>query len=174
MLQQGSPAMKITLKRPAEKYFFLIVLPLAIAIEWAFARSHDWAAYPRSEWVALFDLCVFMPIIYGAFFTSDLNVKTRLLRCAAIAGIGLFAASFIVPAPNQIIIGELSNIRNAMLVFILLFEGFIFWKVVDALYRKRVDAKALQQDFAMPEWVAKLMVMEAKFWKAVWSLFRRK
>ena len=166
--------MKITVKRPAEKYFFLVVLPLVIAIEWAFARSLDWGAYPRSEWVAFIDLCVFMPIVYWAFFTSDLSTKARLLRCAAISGIGLFAASFIVPAPNQFLIGELSNIRNAMLLFVLLFEGFVFWKVINALYRKGSDARALQQDFAMPEWVAKLMVMEAKFWKAVWGFIRRK
>lgn len=166
--------MKIALKRPAEQYFFLIILPLAIAIEWASARSHDWEAYPRSEWVALIDLCVFMPVVYWAFFASDLSTKARLLRGAAIAGIGLLAASFIVPAPNQFIIGELSNIRNAMLVFVLLFEGFVFWQVMSALYRKGADARALQQDFAMPEWVAKLMVMEAKFWKAVWNFMRRK
>lgn len=166
--------MKISLRRPAEKHFFVIVLPLAIVIEWAFARSLDWGAYPRSEWVALFDLCGFMPMVYWAFFTSDLNTKARLLRCVAISGIGLFAASFLVPASNQFIIGELSNIRNAMLVFVILFEGFVFWKVIHALYRKGADARALQQDFAVPEWVAKLMVMEANFWKAVWSLLRRK
>ncbi len=166
--------MTIALKRPAEKYFFLIVLPLVIAIEWAFARSHDWASYPRSEWVALIDLCLFMPIVYWVFFASDLSTKARLLRCAAIAGIGLFAASFIVPASNQFIIGELSNIRNAMLVFVLFFEGFVFWKLINAVYRKGADARALQQDFAMPGWVAKLMVMEARFWKAVWGFIRRK
>lgn len=166
--------MAITFKRPAEKYFFLIILPIAIGIEWAFAATHDWAAYPRSEWVALVDLCVFMPVVYLAFFASELGLKARLLRGAAIAGIGLFAASYIVPAPNQIIIGELSNIRNAMLAFILVFEGFVLWKVISALYRKGADAQTLQQDYAMPEWVAKLMVMEAKFWKAVWSLVRRK
>lgn len=166
--------MELRLTRPREKWFFLIALPLAIAIEWAFARSLDWSAYPRSEWVALIDLCVFMPVLYLAAFASELTRKARLLRCIGIAGIGLFAASLIVPEPNQFIIGELSTLRKAAMVGILAVEGWILWKVIGAVYRRNADAKALERDFAMPEWIAKLMVLEAKFWKAVWQFVRRK
>ena len=166
--------MELTLSKPREKWFFLIALPLAIAIEWAFARSLDWSAYPRSEWVALFDLCVFMPLLYLAAFSSALTRKARLLRGLGIAGIGLFASSFIVPGPNQYIIGELSALRNAAMIGIIAFEGWLLWKVIGAVYRQNVDAKTLEREFAMPEWVAKLMVLEAKFWKAVWQFLRRK
>lgn len=166
--------MELKLTKPREKWFFLIALPLAIAIEWVFARSLDWSAYPRSEWVALFDLCVFMPLLYLAAFTSELTRKARLLRCLGIAGTGLFAASFIVPEPNQFIIGELSAVRKVAMVGIVAFEGWVLWKVIGAVYRQNADAKTLEREFAMPEWIAKLMVLEAKFWKAVWQFLRRK
>lgn len=166
--------MELRLSKPREKWFFLIALPVAVAIEWAFARSLDWGAYPRSEWVALFDLCVFMPLLYLLIFSSDLTRKARLLRCLGIAGIGLFAAGWIVPESNQFIIGELSTLRKAALVVILVFEGWIMWKVIGAVYCQNADAKTLEREFAMPEWIAKLMVLEAKFWKAVWQLLRRK
>lgn len=166
--------MELRLSKPREKWFFLIALPVAVAIEWTFARSLDWGAYPRSEWVALFDLCVFMPLMYLLIFSSDLARKARLLRCLGIAGIGLFASGWIVPEPNQFIIGELSTLRKAAIVVIFLFEGWIMWKVIGAVYRQNADAKALEREFAMPEWIAKLMVLEAKFWKAVWQFFRRK
>jgi hypothetical protein len=166
--------MELRLSKPGEKWFFLIALPLAIGIEWAFARTLDWTAYPRSEWVALFDLCVFMPLVYLTAFSSDLTCKARLLRCLGIGGIGLFAASFIVPVPNQFIISELSALRNAAMVGVVAFEGWILWKVIGAVYRHNADAKTLERDFAMPEWIAKLMVLEAKFWKAVWAFLRRK
>lgn len=166
--------MELRLSKPREKWFFLIALPVVVAIEWAFARSLDWGAYPRSEWVALFDLCVFMPLLYLLVFSSDLNRKARLLRCLGIAGLGLFASGWIVPEPNQFIIGELSTLRKAAIVVILLFEGWIMWKVIGAVYRQNADAKALEREFAMPEWIAKLMVLEAKFWKAVWQFLRRK
>jgi hypothetical protein len=166
--------MELKLQKPREKWFFLIALPLAIAIEWGFARTLDWSAYPRSEWVALFDLCVFMPLLYLVGFTSELTRKARLLRCLGIAGIGLFASSFIVPAPNQFIISELSALRNAAMIGILAFEGWILWKVIGAVYRRNADAKTLEREFAMPEWIAKLMVLEARFWKAVWAFLRRK
>lgn len=166
--------MELKLSKPREKWFFLIALPLAIAIEWAFARSLDWSAYPRSEWVALFDLCVFMPGLYWLAFASTLPRKARLIRTAGIVGIGLFAASWIVPVGNQFLIAQLSDLRSAMLAVVLLFEGFVLWKVINAVYRKGANAQQLERDFAMPEWIAKLMVLEAKFWKAVWAFLRRK
>jgi hypothetical protein len=166
--------MELKVQKPREKSFFLIALPLAIAIEWAFARSLDWTAYPRSEWVALFDLCVFMPAIYLAAFRSELTPKARVMRALGIAGIGLFSASLLVPEANQFFVAELSNLRNAALVFVLAFEAWVFWKVIGAVYRQNADAKTLKREFAMPEWIAKLMVLEAKFWKAVWTFLRRK
>lgn len=166
--------MELRVAKPREKWFFLIALPSAIAIEWAFARSLDWAAYPRSEWVALFDLCVFMPIVYLLAFSNTLTRKACLLRAAGIAGLGLLATKFIVPDANQFVLSQLSAVRNSMLVFVLLFEGWIMWKVVGAVYRKGADARQLERDFAMPEWIAKLMVLEAEFWKAVCQFLRRK
>jgi hypothetical protein len=166
--------MELKLSKPREKWFFLIALPLAITIEWAFARTLDWTAYPRSEWVALIDLCVFMPMLYLAAFTSELTRKARLLRCVGIAGAGLFASSFIVPEPNQFIIGELSAVRKVAMVGIVAFEAWVLWKVIGAVYRQNADAKTLEREFAMPEWIAKLMVLEARFWKAVWQFLRRK
>jgi hypothetical protein len=166
--------MELRLSKPREKWFFLIALPLAITIEWAFARTLDWTAYPRSERVALIDLCVFMPMLYLAAFTSELTRKARLLRCVGIAGAGLFASSFIVPEPNQFIIGELSAVRKVAMVGIVAFEAWVLWKVIGAVYRQNADAKTLEREFAMPEWIAKLMVLEARFWKAVWQFLRRK
>ena len=166
--------MEFQLTRPRERWFFLFVLPLGIAIEWAFASTLDWTAYPRSEWVALIDLCIFLPLVYFSLFKSDLPLKARLIRAAGIAGFGLFASSFIVPQSNQYLIGQLSNFRNAMLVVVLVFEAWVFWKIIGAVYRKNADAKSLEREFAIPEWAAKLLVFEAKFWKAVWALFKRK
>lgn len=166
--------MELKLTKPREKWFFLIVLPLAIAVEWAFARTLDWAAFPRSEWVPLFDLCIFMPLVYIFAFSSDLTRKARLLRCFGIAGIGLFASSFIVPEPNQFIIGELSAVRKVAMVAIVAFEGWVLWKVIGAVYRHNADTETLEREFAMPELIARLMVLEANFWKAVWAFLRRK
>lgn len=166
--------MEIRLNKPHEKWFFLIALPIAVAMEWAFARTLDWQAYPRSEWVALFDLCIFMPLLYLIAFSSSLSRKARLLRTAGIAGLGLFAARFIVPDANQFVLGELSILRNTLLLFVLLFEGWLVWKIAAAVYRKNANAKQLENEFAMPEFIAKLMVMEANFWKAVWKFLRRK
>lgn len=165
--------MELRLSKPREKWFFVIVLPVAIAIEWAFARTLDWTAYPRSEWVALFDLCIFMPALYLTLFTSVLTPLARFLRSLGIAGIGLLVSSLIIPEANQFLVAELSSIRKVALVGILAFEGWIITKVISAVYRKNADAEALEREFAVPGWIARLMVLEARFWKAVWTLLRR-
>ena len=157
-----------------ERYFFLLILPLAVIIEWAFAVTHDWLAYPRSEWVVLFDLCLFVPLLYFICFSSSLEMRARLIRTAGIVGMGLFAARFIVPEANQFVIADLAHLRNLMLVCVLAFEGWVFFKVIQAVYRRNADAAALERDFAMPAWIAKLMVLEARFWKAVWAFVRGK
>ena len=166
--------MELKLSKPNERWFYLVVLPLAVGIEWAFAATLDWTRYPRSEWVALFDLCVFMPFVYLQFFKGGLPFRSRLIRAAGISGIGLLASSFIVPESNRLVIDQLSSVRNAMLLLIIAFEAWVFWKLINLVFRKNADAKSLHREFAIPKWVAKLMILEAKFWKAVWSFFRRK
>lgn len=166
--------MELKLSKPREKWFYLLVLPMAIAIEWAFAASLDWSAYPRSEWVALFDLCIFLPFIYLFFFSSTLQPKAKFIRAAGVSGLGLFAASFIVPESNQFALGELSKLRNAMLIVIIVFEVFVFWKLITAVFDTKTDEHKLERDFAVPAWAARLMLLEARFWKAVWKILRRK
>ena len=166
--------MDLKLSRPSPKRYFATLLPLALLIEGVFTATLDWSAYPRSEWVPLLNLCVFLPLVYLAFFSSGAPLKTRIVHAMAIAGLGLLAAKMMVPEANQFVIGYLSEVRGALLVVILAVEGFVFWKVLQALYKTGADAKASERDFAMPPFVAKLLVMEAKFWKAVWGFFRRK
>ncbi len=157
-----------------ERWFFLLILPCSFAAEWAFAITQDWTAYPRSEWVVLFDLCIFLPLIYYGLFSKALDRRPRFIRALGIAGLGLLFAQFIVPENNQFLVDEIGGVRNTVLVFIVAFEIWVMTKVVSAVYRKSASAKDLQRDFAMPEWMAKLMVLEARFWKAVWRFLRRK
>ena len=166
--------MELKLTRPSAKWFFLTLLPLAILIEGVFTATLDWSAYPRSEWVVLVDLCVIMPLLYFVAFSSGASLKTRILHALAIAGLGLLAAKMMVPEANQFLIGQLSQMRAALFVVILAFEAFVIWKVLSALYTKNADAKEIERGFAVPPFIAKLLVLEAKFWKAVWSLIWRK
>ena len=156
-----------------ERWFYLLILPLAIAVEWAFAASQDWQAYPRSEWVILFDLCVFVPILYLAFFSHMLSFKARLIRSVGIAGLGLFAARGIVPEGNQFITADLAQLRNALIVLVIAFELVVVVKLVRTVFRSDTDAAQLERDFAVPGWIARLMLLEARFWKAVWRFLGR-
>jgi hypothetical protein len=165
-----------TVKRPQfrEQWFFVAVLPIVVAIEWAFASTLDWALYPRSEWILLVDLCIFTPLVYFTFFGPSRAMRVRLIRTAGVAGIGILAARFIVPDANQFLLADLAILRNALLVFVIAFEIWVFGKIVSALYRRNATERELERDFAMPAWIARLMLLEAKFWKAVWRSLRGK
>ncbi len=157
-----------------EQFFFLLVVPLVLAIEWSVASSVDWRAYPRIEWAALADMCLVLPLIYFAFFSSKLEIKARLIRTAGISGLGMFAVQFIVPEANQFVTPYLAQLRNTLIVFVIIFEGWVLYKLAQAVFKRDADARTLERDFAMPEWIAKLMLVEARFWKTVWSFFKRK
>lgn len=165
--------MALKIRQAQEKYFYLIFWPLAIAIEWSFAASHDWSVYPRSEWVMLVDLCLFVPLVYCVFFARSLPLKARLIRSVGIAGVGLFVASLIVPPSNQFILSQLTAIRNAVIIFVIALEAWVFWKIVKVIFAEKTDEEVLARDFAIPPLIARLMILEAKLWKMLWRIIRR-
>ncbi len=157
-----------------ERWFFLLVAPLAVTIEWAFAVTLDWSTYPRSEWVLLVDLCIFMPTIYYLFFGNTHALKARLIRTAGVAGLGLLAARYIVPEANQFLLADLAMLRNVLLACVIAFEVWVLGKVVSAIYRRQANEQDLEREYAMPAWIARLMLLEARFWKAVWRFLIHK
>ncbi len=156
-----------------ENWFLWAALPVLLAVEAAFTQSVSWNEMPHGEWVVLFDLCVFVPALFLFAYRHTLPIKPRLIRALGLAGLGLLLARFLVPEPSQNVLPFLSDVRNSFLVFVVIFEVWVITQILRAVYARNADAQRLERDFGMPLWIAKLMVLEAKFWKAVWRIFRR-
>jgi len=153
--------------------WFLPLLAVLLAIEFAFARTTIWATDPVAEAVILFDLCLFVPGLYVLCYRRTVALKPLLLRTAALAGSGLYIASWLMPADAQRLIAELSWARTAGLVMLVLVELWVMAKLVRLVFGGEASAEQLAGRHGVPQWVARLMLLEARFWKAVWRFLRR-
>lgn len=143
-----------------------------MAIEAAFALSWKWDGSSRAEWVVLFDLCVFLPVLHLFAYRATLPRRVLMIRTVAIAGAGLWLARLLVPTDSRHILDWLAGAHGVFLAVAVLFELAVLALVLRALYG--AGAERLTEDFGIPPWVARLMVLEARFWKTVLRLFRRR
>ena len=156
----------------ARRNWFVPLLAVLLAIELAFARATLWPEDVLAEAAILFDLCLFVPPLHALCYRRRLARRALLIRTAALALAGLYIASLLVPAEAQRLLAELAWARPAGLAVIAAFE---LWVVVATV--KLVFGGAGSDEIAArsgaPLWVARLMLLEARFWKAVWRFLRR-
>ena len=124
------------------------------------------------------DLAVVIPCLYLACYWR--NGKRAVVRSLALASLGFWLASKLLPASGHFIISNLSPLRYLALAVLFAIEV----KVVLVMYRavfsgaSRQDATtSLHAHTGMPLWVAKLMAVEAVFWRSIFAkvtaLFRK-
>lgn len=155
-------------------WYFWIALPLAVAVEAAFALTLPWSEYPRAEWVVLFDLCVFLPALHAIVYRNALPRRALVIRTLAIAGLGLWLSRYLVPPESQYVLLHLGRLRDVLIGVTIVFELGVMVLVTRAAFARDADPKRLERDFALPPLLARLMVWEARFWKAVAGWFRRR
>jgi hypothetical protein len=153
------------------------VVPLfavAILVELAFARSTDWAADGLAETVILFDLCVFLPAMHAICYRKSLSPKALILRTIGLACFGIFLASKLVPAGAQTVLRDLLWVKSAGWLGLALVELWLALQIIRLVYGGKHGAAEISRLHGTPEWVARLMLLEARFWKTVWKLLRRR
>ncbi|WP_299595135.1 hypothetical protein [uncultured Microbulbifer sp.] len=119
-----------------------------------------------SEIAILADFAIFLPLLYILFFRYEL--KKALVKSLGIACIGFWGASVLVPGIQQDILLDYGFIRYvglSVLVFIEVKVTFVIWKAVFSGKDRDQILKEAKDRADMPEWVARLMVWEASFWK---------
>jgi hypothetical protein len=153
--------------------WFVPLLPLLLLAELLIARSNDWSRPGLLEHAIIFDLCLFVPALYAACYYRSQTVRALALRAIGLACVGLFIASRLVPAEAQTILPHLGWARTIGLAVIGLVELKLLFEIIKMTFGARTSAEALAEKTGVPTWVAQLMVLEARFWAAVWRFFRR-
>jgi hypothetical protein len=163
----------VTIAARMRSHWFVVLLPALLLIEYGFARSTDWTSDRVAEAAILFDLCLFVPLLYLLCYRQSLSVRALLVRSAALCLAGIYIASLLVPPEGQVLLDDLSLLRPAGLVVLALIELKLLIELVKLVFSGRTTAEEIAARSGAPEWVARLMMLEARFWKALWALIRR-
>ena len=156
----------------ARRNWFVPLLALLLAIEWAFARAIDWPRDGAAEAVVLFDMCLFVPLLYVLCYRRRVALKPLLARAMALAFLGLYFASHLIPAEAQHLVAGLGWARILGWAVLALIELWVLVKVVRLVFGgTTTEADVVAR--GAPLWIARLMLIEARFWKWLWRLLRR-
>ncbi|HEX8388737.1 MAG TPA: hypothetical protein VF636_06945 [Sphingomonas sp.] len=152
-------------------HWFWPVAAVAFLASWNLSATLDWSREARlGEAAMLIDWCLFLPFLY-ALSLRGAPPKVVAIRTLAIACSGLWVAKLLVPDASEALIARWDWLRwigMAGLTAVELAVGVALFKLV---LGDRADARALERAGA-PPLLAKLLLLEARFWRWVWSRLR--
>jgi hypothetical protein len=159
-------------KEWSARNWFLLLLPALLGAAFLLAKTAP--ADPALERVFLFDALVTVPFLYFLCYRGTLGRWQMALRLLALACAGIWAAGRLVPDETQAILPQLGWARALGLAVIALFEVRLLVLAVRLAFSGRADAEALAAATGAPPILARLMLLEARFWRWVWRLISRR
>jgi hypothetical protein len=134
---------------------------------WLFARNATFMA-SGGEAALLIDLCLTAPLLYLLCYARRQPLRVSLIRARAIACGGIWLASWLIPAGQQHLLGQLAPWRWAGLGVVALFEVAILVAAIRIAFSATGTTKELTAATGAPEWVSRLMLWEARLWRGLW------
>ena len=157
----------------ARRHWFWLLLPFWLFISCMLRTAIDWRTEGRAgETTMLFDWCVFLPALYAASLWRTVPPRTVLIRMLGLSCAGLWVAGLLVPDPAEHLLTRLGPLRYFGMAAALAVEGALFVATLRLIFSGRADAPALER-LGAPPFLARLMLLEARFWRWVWSRLRR-
>lgn len=153
-------------------HWFLALLPALLLVEAGFARSTDWSSDRLAEAAILFDLCVFVPGLHWLAYRRRLALRALAIRTAALSLGGLYVASSLVPAEAQTMVADLLWARDAGWIVLALLELGALVLIVKLVFGG-ASTDEIAARTGVPHWAARIMQIEARFWKWLLSRLRR-
>jgi len=150
--------------------WFVAAAVLLVGTDLAVLQLQKGASPRLLEFGLLSDLCIVLPALYLACYWR--NGKRSMLRAIALASLGFWATSKLLPQSDQSLIQQLWPVRYIALAVLALIE----LKVILAVYRavfsgasRQEAAATLQRQAGMPAWAAKLAAAEAALWSSLYK-----
>ena len=157
--------------RQARQHWFALVAALLLILEYGFARTTQWNGPDPAEAAILFDLCLFVPFLHWLCYRRQLPTQALMIRTFALSLSGLYLATWLVPPEAQSLLTHLSWLRPIGLAALTLIELKLLIEIVRLAFSGGTSSEVSARTGA-PEWIARLMLLEARFWKAVWRIIR--
>lgn len=152
--------------------WFWLLFPILLAISFGLAQWELWAARgAAAEAVLLFDWCVTVPALYAICYRA-MPPKRLLLRVLALACFGVWLVSWIVPEDAQRVVSQFAWARWAGLAVLALVELRVLAAAIRIAFSGKGTAADIEKASGAPPLIAKLMMLEVRFWRAVWKFIR--
>ena len=162
-------------KEWASGNWFLLLLPALFAISFFSLQSAEWQHSPQAaEMVTLLDWTISVPLLFFLCYRSKFNAREMVLRLLGLACLGVWLSSWLVPVSEQTILPHLSWARTAGMAVLLLVELRLFMLALRYAFSGEATPDELARKAGVPPLLAKLMLIEANFWRAVWRFFIRR
>lgn len=162
----------ITVGKRLAAHWFVPAFALILGALWLVARDPMFMA-GGGEAAVLADLCLTVPILYLLCYRRRRSAAQLGLRALALACLGIWLGSWIIPESDQSVLIRLGPLRVAGLVVLALIELRLLVAMVRLVFGPETNSEEVSRVTGAPPFVAKLMLLEARFWKAVWRLIRR-
>ncbi|PAX07113.1 hypothetical protein [Sphingomonas lenta] len=156
----------------ARRHWFHVLLPFALLASYSMSATADWGAEARlGEAALLFDWCLFVPALYALHLRGTVGGRTLGLRVLAMACAGLWFARWLTPDASEVVLAAVAPLRWVRIAVLVVAEAAILVAVVRVAFSKKPDAAAIERR-GVPPLLARLMLLEARFWRWVWSRLR--
>lgn len=149
--------------------------PLAIAL-WAFAflvsRNVPTPELAGWEIAVIVDVMITLPVLFAMCYHAKFTWQKMAIRILALQCFGIWLATMIVPADSQQILPQLSWLRFAGIALLVMIELRIIYAMLKIIFKTDTSTQQLE-DLGMPTFLAKLALLEARFWRWVFSFFKQ-
>lgn len=153
--------------------WFVVAAPVLVGFAWLAGRFTRWTTDGQlMEAALLFDACVTLPGLYALCYARTLKLWQLAVRMVAIACLGIYLLSYVVPAGSQVLLPGFAVARTVGLGLVILFELRIAILAVHLLFGKNATAEQISAETGAPLLIAKLMLIEARMWKGLGRFLR--
>lgn len=157
----------------ARTHWYTPVFLAMVAGVWWLARSSTFMS-AGGEAALLIDLCLTAPILYILCYARKQPLRVTMVRALAIACGGVWIATWLIPLQNQILLPHLAPLRWIGLGIVCLVEIRLMVAAIRVAFSATGTAEDVVRASGAPPLVAQLMLWEARFWRGVWRVLRRK
>jgi len=158
-------------ERLKANWFWLVALSSGVIV-WLLTNTLPPQDLGYWELAVLFDVLVTLPLLFALCYRRTLTSKNLIIRIIALQCLGIWLATKLVPIESQMVLPQLAWLRYAGLAVLVLIEVRIIAALFKILFKPDTGLKQLEE-IGMPPLLVKLALLEMRFWRWVFSIFKR-
>ena len=153
-------------------HWFYVIAPLILAVDLYVGLSARGEIDHFIEAGLLFDFVFLIPGLYLLCYRQ--RGRKSAIRAAALACLGIWVALKLVPEAERDLLNLVAPLRYVGLAALVWLELVAVLAIYRAVFKSGSVEEAVSRASAdMPPWVARLLAVEANFWRKTWSVIKR-